>query len=93
MIILCVLTKRCGERSCSRENAVADCSRNETSSVPQPWQSVEPADDGRRERCSLAPCRQYPLESHSGQMRLQEHVVGRLVNVPAEEVGRSLTPG
>jgi hypothetical protein len=50
------------------------------------WQREERTDDGRRARCSLAPCRRFPLESHSSQMRWQCYAVGRSVNVPAEEV-------
>jgi IS1 family transposase len=49
-------------------------------------------DDGRRARCSLAPCRRFPLESHQSQMWVQCHITGRLVHVPAEALGWSIAP-
>jgi hypothetical protein len=60
----------------NHEREEANVWRNGTGSVPLPWQPGEHIDDGQRARCFLAHCRQFPLESHSSQMRLQEHVVG-----------------
>jgi hypothetical protein len=76
---LCVLTKRCGERSCSLENEGANWQRNETSSGRQPWQLGEQIDDGQRERSSVLPCHRFPFESHSSRMRLECHVTRKLV--------------
>ena len=78
---------------CSRANEVASVWRNATDNGRQRWQRGERTDDGQHARCSLAPCRRFPLESHSSQMWLQCHVARKSVNVPAEELGWSLTPG
>ena len=50
-------------------------------------------DDGRRARCSFAPCRRFPLESHVSQRRGPCHVAGRLLKVPAASREWSLTSG
>ncbi len=63
-IILCGLTPRFEWRWCSRENERANDWRNAIGSGPQRWQLAEPIDDGRRAKCSLAPCRRFPLERH-----------------------------
>ena len=77
-------------RSCSRESEVANGRRNAIGTGLPPWQLAEPPDDGRRARCSRAPCQKLPLESHRCQMRLQGHVGWKRVQVPAEEVGWTL---
>ena len=64
-----VLTNPCAWRSCSRENEGANVWRNGIGSVRRRWQPAEPFDDGRRARCSRAPCRRLPLESHSSPQR------------------------
>jgi hypothetical protein len=63
---------------CSRslENEVASWWRNGTDNVRKLWQPAEQTDDGRRRRCSLTHCRQFPLERLSSQMWLQYHAVG-----------------
>jgi hypothetical protein len=61
--------ERCEWHSCSLENEGATGWRNAIGNGLQPWQREEPPDDGRRARCSLAPCLRFPLESHSSQMR------------------------
>ena len=93
MITLCALMNHCEWRSCSHKSEVANWRRNETSNVRLRWQQAEPTDVGQRARCSLAHCRQFPLESYDCQVQLQYHVVEWLGNVPAEEVGWGLTPG
>src|SRR6266568_4603160 len=85
--ILSALTITCAWHSCSHEREGVDCWRNAIASVPLPWQWDEPTDDGQRGMCSPTHCLQFPLESHVSEMRLQEHVVERLVKVPAEAVG------
>ena len=80
-------------RSCSHESEVATWQRNATDNGPKLWQPAEPTDVGQRARCSLAHCRQFPLESYDCQVQLQYHVVEWLGNVPAEEVGWGLTSG
>ncbi len=83
-------TERGCTRSCSRESEVANGRRNAIGTGLPPWQLAEPPDDGRRARCSRAPCQRLPLESHRCQMRLQGHVGWKRVQVPAEEVGWTL---
>ena len=72
---------------------MANVWRNATDCELQRWQPAESTDNGRRARCSLAHYRRFPLERHQSRMGLQWHVVGRLVVLPAEELGRSLAPG
>ena len=43
--------------------------------VPQPWQLAEPADDGRRARCSPTPYQRFPLEEDRSQRWVQCLVV------------------
>src|SRR5215472_9162370 len=86
-IISCVPTEHCEWRLCSHECEVASWWRNGTSNERQRWPPAEPIDDGRLARCSLARCRQFPLESYRSQMRMQGHVAGRLMHVSSEEVG------
>src|SRR5260221_1933500 len=69
IITLCAPIQRCEWHSCSLENEGATGWRNAIGNGLQPWQREEPSDDGRRARCSLAPCLRFPLESHSSQMR------------------------
>src|SRR6266568_2202477 len=90
--ILSVLMPRCEWRSCSREREVADVWRNATDSVLRRWQPAEPIGDGQRTRCSLAPCRSFPLESQENQVPLRCHVAGRWVKVRAAALAESLTP-
>jgi len=59
---------RCEWRLCSHKSEVASFYRNATDNVHQPWQLAEPPDDGRRGKCSLAPCRRFPLERLTSQM-------------------------
>ncbi len=92
-LMLYVLTNHCEWRSCSHESEVATWWRNAIGIVPKLWQQGEPPDDGRHARCSLTPCRQFPLERHQSQMGLLCHVTGRWVNVRAEELGWSLAAG
>src|SRR2546425_9398780 len=91
-IILSVPMHRCEWRSCSHESEGANGRRNATDNVHLRWQPAEPTDVGQRARCSLAPCRQFSLESYDSQMRSQDHPVGRSRNVRAEVVGWSLLP-
>ncbi len=63
-IILCVLMQRCECHSGSYKHERANVWRNGTGNGLQPWQPAEPTDNGRRARCSLAHCRQFPLERH-----------------------------
>jgi hypothetical protein len=93
IIILCGPTNTSEWHSCSLANEEADCSPNATDSELQPWQPAEPIGDGPRARCSLAPCRLFPLERLQRQMQVQGHVTGRVVKGLGEEVGWSLTPG
>jgi hypothetical protein len=67
--------------------------RNALGIVQKLWQQGELPEDGRHARCSLPPCRRFPLERHQSQMGLLSHVTGRWVKVRAEELGWSLTPG
>jgi hypothetical protein len=57
------------------------------------WQPGEHIDDGRHARCSLAPCRRFPLERHARLMGVECHVASKSVMVPAEELVWSLTSG
>ena len=91
--MLCAPVQHYNWRSYSRESEAESWWHNVTGSVLQPWQPGEPTDDGRRARCSLAPCRRFLLESHSNQMRRQCHVVERSVKVSAEAVGWGLILG
>jgi IS1 family transposase len=59
-----VLTNHCEWHSYSHENEGANDWRNAIDNGCQPWQREEPTDDGRRARCSLAPCQRFPLEGH-----------------------------
>ena len=88
-----VLTNHYEWRWCSHECEVANVWRNGTGSLRQPWQREERTDDGQRGRCSLAHCRQFPLENLSSQMWSQYHIVERSMKVRAEVVGWSLLPG
>src|SRR5258708_5731188 len=83
--ILCVLTNHYKWGSCSHESEVADCSRNAIGTVLLRWQREERTDDGRQARCALTHCRRFPLEWHQSQMWVQDHVTGRLLNMPATE--------
>ena len=76
-----------------RENERASFFRNAIGSVPQPWQLAEHIDDGRRAKCSPAPCRQLPLERHQCQIWVQCYIARCLVNVLAEALGCSFAPG
>jgi hypothetical protein len=67
--------------------------RNAIGSELRRWQPVEHIDDGRHVRCSLAPCRRFPLERHARLMGEECHVASKSVKVPAEEVGWGLTSG
>ncbi len=71
LITLCALMNHCEWRSCSHKSEVANWRRNETSNVHLRWQQAEPTDVGQRARCSLAHCRQFPLESYDCQVQLQ----------------------
>ena len=82
---------RVSARAASRARG-QDVWRNATDNGRQPWQQAEPPDDGRRGRCSLAPCPRFPLKSHRNQVQLRYHVVGS-GEVPAEALGWRLTPG
>jgi hypothetical protein len=88
--IVCVLTPPCAWRSCSHESEVADCSRNASGNGRKLWQREERTDDGQPGRCSLARCRQFPLERLSSERWSQERCVGWSRNVRAEVVGWSL---
>ena len=66
---------------------------NATGSELRRWQPAEPIADGQRARCSLAPCRPFPLESQGNQVQLRCHVVRKMVKLPAEELEWSLTLG
>ena|SRR6266699_5634115 len=92
IITLYVLTKHCEWRSCSHTSEGANWRRNATGTVLLPWRREEPPDDGRRARCSRAPCRRFPLERHRSQMGAVS-CGGKWVKVPAEELGGSLTLG
>src|SRR5215469_13890372 len=91
--ILCVPTHRCAWHAYSPESEVANVWRNAIASVRKLRQPREPPDVGRLARCSLAPCQRFPLERLTSQMRVQCHVAGRWVKVPAAELGWSLTLG
>src|SRR5215831_763522 len=64
---LCVLTTHCEWRSCSHERRVASWWRNGTDNGLPRWQPEELIDDGRQARCSLVPCRRFPLERHKAR--------------------------
>src|SRR5215467_3796721 len=72
---------------------VADFWRNATDSALRRWQPAEPIDDGQRARCSLVPCRRFPLERHASLMAQECPVTSKSVKVPAEALGWSLLPG
>src|SRR5206468_2187802 len=91
-IILSDLTRHCELCSCNRASEGAAWWRNATGSEHRRWRPGEPTDDGRHARCSPTPCHRFPLERHASLMG-KCHVAGRVVKVPAEEVGWGLTPG
>jgi len=93
MIILCVLTHRYEWRSYSHVNEGATVWHNTTDSGRKLWQPAEPTDDGRRVKCSLAHCRQFPLERRASLMGEERHVASKSGKVPAEALGCSLTSG
>ena len=88
-----VLTKHYAWRSCSHESEVANGRRNATGNVRKLWQLAEPTVDGQHVRCSLAPCRRFPLERLTSQMGVLYYVAGRWMKVPAAKLVWSLTPG
>src|SRR5262249_40739340 len=48
------------------------------------WPPAEPTDDGRRARCSLAPCPRCALERHITLMREACYVASKSMKVPAK---------
>jgi len=90
---LFVLTNPFEWCSCSHESEGATWWRNATGNGLQPWPPGEPIDDGRRARCSLTPCRRFPLERQGSQRWLPCHLVRESVKTLAEEVGWSLASG
>ena len=93
MTTLCVLTTHCEWRSYNHKSEVATWRRKATDNEQLRWPPAEPTEVGKRAKCSLAHCRQFPLESYDSQVQLQCHVVEWVGNVPAEEVGWGLTSG
>src|SRR5213078_4044967 len=92
-ITLCVLTKHYAWCSCSHESEGANGRRNATGNVRKLWQLAEPTVDGQHVRCSLAPCRRFPLERLTSQMGVLYYVAGRWMKVPAAKLVWSLTQG
>jgi IS1 family transposase len=88
-----VLTNHSEWRSCSRASEVAGVWRNATDRARPPWQPAEPTDDGRLARCSLAPCRRFPLERHVSLMWEKCHIARNLEKVPVEALRWSLASG
>jgi hypothetical protein len=82
--ILCVHTNHFEWRSCSPESEGATWRRNAIGNGLQPWLPAELPDDGRRARCSRAPCQRFLLERQQSQIWVQYHVAERLLKVQAE---------
>src|SRR5215470_6391298 len=85
--------QRCACDWCNHESEVATAWRNAIGSVPQLWQPAEHIDDGRRARCSRAPCRRFPLERHACLMGEECHVARQAGKMPANGLGWSLASG
>jgi IS1 family transposase len=80
-------------RSCSHKREVANWRRNAIDNVHLRWQPAEPTDVGQRARCSLAHCRQFPLERLATLMWEECHVERESVKAPAEALGWGLASG
>ena len=86
------LITACVWRSCSHLSEVADCWRSAIGNELLRWLPGERTDDGRRARCSRAPCCRFPLERPRSKMGAVS-CDGEMGEVPAEEFGGSLTLG
>src|SRR5437588_11072379 len=75
----------------SRE--VANVWHNAIASEQRLWQQGKRTDGGPQGKCSRAPCRRLPLESHRSQSWLQYHAAKKTLKVPVEALGRSLVSG
>ena len=96
-VVARVLPFCASSRSAAGEARAAARTRGQASgatlSAPYPChgrRQNEATMDGKS-RCFLAPCRRFLLESYRSQLPLVRQVAGKLVKVPAKEVGRSLT--
>jgi hypothetical protein len=75
---------------CSPASEVASWWRNAIGSGRKLWLLAEPVDDGRRARCSHAPCQRCPLERLTSLIRLASSVARKSGKLLAEALGWSL---
>jgi hypothetical protein len=90
MTTLCVLTTHCEWRSYNHKSEVATWRRKTTDNEQLRWPPAEPTEVGQRAKCSLAHCRQFPLERLASLMWEECLVAGRWVKMPAEALEWSL---
>jgi hypothetical protein len=77
MTTLCVLTTHCEWRSYNHKSEVATWRRKATDNEQLRWPPAEPTEVGQRAKCSLAHCRQFPLERLASLMGEECLVAGR----------------
>ncbi len=93
MTTLCVLTTHCEWRSYNHKSEVATWRRKATDNEQLRLPPAVPTEVGQRAKCSLAHCRQFPLERLASLMWEECLVAGRWVKMPAEALEWSLACG